>query len=228
MKFWILPSGKYYEGEHVAEGSIEVTERPSDNFKWDGASWVIDDSILLSGDISKAMADIAKTDVIVARCFEDGILVPQAWRDYRSSLRSIISASSIHDYGSVYPVAPNITPFYAPGDPNLSNVILLDPATQNVSPASGDTVQLTSDGRDGMLAILLSGPIAALTIVMPQESVVRPNQIRKLGTTHPIAQITYQAYEGDTIQILEAPSSLNATETCTLQHTEPGVWFRVS
>lgn len=29
MRYWITPDGSYYEGEFVAEGSIEVPQRPS-------------------------------------------------------------------------------------------------------------------------------------------------------------------------------------------------------
>lgn len=29
MRYWITPDGSYYEGENVASGSIEVTQRPS-------------------------------------------------------------------------------------------------------------------------------------------------------------------------------------------------------
>lgn len=29
MRYWITPDGAYYEGEYVAEGSIEVPQRPS-------------------------------------------------------------------------------------------------------------------------------------------------------------------------------------------------------
>lgn len=41
MGFWITPDGSYYVGNHVAEGSIEATERPSDLYDWDGATWVL-------------------------------------------------------------------------------------------------------------------------------------------------------------------------------------------
>lgn len=29
MRYWITPDGSYYEGENVADGSIEVSKRPS-------------------------------------------------------------------------------------------------------------------------------------------------------------------------------------------------------
>lgn len=40
--YWITPDGSYYEGQHVAEGSIAVTQRPAENYSWDGEQWVID------------------------------------------------------------------------------------------------------------------------------------------------------------------------------------------
>jgi len=41
MRYWITPDGNYYEGEHVAIGSIEVTQRPSDLYDWNGMGWAI-------------------------------------------------------------------------------------------------------------------------------------------------------------------------------------------
>lgn len=43
MPYFITPDGSYYEGTTVAEGSIEVPQRPGPEYKWTG-SWVIDDS----------------------------------------------------------------------------------------------------------------------------------------------------------------------------------------
>ena len=37
--YWITPDGSYYEGQHVAEGSIAVTQRPSQYHQWSG-EWV--------------------------------------------------------------------------------------------------------------------------------------------------------------------------------------------
>jgi len=41
MRYWITPDGSYYEGDNVASGSIEVTQRPSDLYDWNGSSWVL-------------------------------------------------------------------------------------------------------------------------------------------------------------------------------------------
>lgn len=41
MRYWITPDGSYYEGENVAVGSVEVTQRPSDLYDWNGAAWVL-------------------------------------------------------------------------------------------------------------------------------------------------------------------------------------------
>lgn len=40
MKYYITPDGSYYEGYHVAEGSIEVPQRPSSTHIWGGTEWV--------------------------------------------------------------------------------------------------------------------------------------------------------------------------------------------
>lgn len=42
MGYFITPDGNYYEGEHVAEGSLVVTRRTDPLTKWDGAQWVPD------------------------------------------------------------------------------------------------------------------------------------------------------------------------------------------
>lgn len=39
MRYWITPDGSYYEGEFVAIGSIEVSQRPSDLYDWNGSIW---------------------------------------------------------------------------------------------------------------------------------------------------------------------------------------------
>jgi hypothetical protein len=41
MGCWITPDGNYYEGMHVANGSIEVTPRPSDMHDWVDGAWLL-------------------------------------------------------------------------------------------------------------------------------------------------------------------------------------------
>jgi len=41
MGHYITPDGNYYNGEYVAEGSIEVTERPSPDHIWVDGGWVV-------------------------------------------------------------------------------------------------------------------------------------------------------------------------------------------
>lgn len=38
--YWITPDGNYYEGPFVADGSIEVTQRPSVLHEWVDGEWV--------------------------------------------------------------------------------------------------------------------------------------------------------------------------------------------
>lgn len=43
MGFFITPDGEYYEGTSVAEGSLEVPQRPDRSYKWSGTEWIIDE-----------------------------------------------------------------------------------------------------------------------------------------------------------------------------------------
>lgn len=48
MRYWITPDGSYYEGENVASGSTEVTQRPNDLYDWNGAAWVLNQTRYIS------------------------------------------------------------------------------------------------------------------------------------------------------------------------------------
>ena len=45
MKYWITPDASYYEGLNVAEGSIEVTQRPSQFHEWINGEWLFSQSL---------------------------------------------------------------------------------------------------------------------------------------------------------------------------------------
>lgn len=45
MGYYITPDGSYYEGQYVAEGSIEVPERPSLEHVWNNG-WVLSIDLL--------------------------------------------------------------------------------------------------------------------------------------------------------------------------------------
>ena len=51
--YWITPDGSYYEGQHVAEGSIAVTQRPTAQHKWSGSDWEIDADVVKADALAK-------------------------------------------------------------------------------------------------------------------------------------------------------------------------------
>ena len=61
MKHWITPDGCYYVGMYVAEGSIEVTERPSAMHEWVGGEWILNVEAVKSGKI-QALSDAYELD----------------------------------------------------------------------------------------------------------------------------------------------------------------------
>ena len=54
--YWITPDGSYYEGLHVAEGSLAVPQRPSTQYLWSGSEWLINPDALMAENIEKIRA----------------------------------------------------------------------------------------------------------------------------------------------------------------------------
>lgn len=185
-----------------------------------------DSTIAWANYVQLAKDALVESDRVATRCYKDRILYPETWNTYDNLLRVIVNTVGIGNFLAALPTRP-IFPVKE-GALSLNVIADLSAKTQNVSPSSGDAIQLEAGSHDGMLAIILSAPIAELTILMPQESGTRPNQIRKIGASHAIDKVTYLPYSGDTVAILEAPSSINADEPFTLQHSEPAIWCRVN
>ncbi len=53
----------------------------------------------------EAMSELNKSDITVLRCYEDSISVPKEWKDYRKSLREIVSSAD-GDPMQLFPVKP--------------------------------------------------------------------------------------------------------------------------
>lgn len=43
---------------------------------------------------SLALAALARSDLVILRCYESGIEVPEEWKDFRKDLRSVASGAS--------------------------------------------------------------------------------------------------------------------------------------
>lgn len=42
MGRFVTPSGSYYEGDRASPLDLEVPQRPSPDYVWDGAAWALD------------------------------------------------------------------------------------------------------------------------------------------------------------------------------------------
>lgn len=71
---------------------------------------------------------LATSDRVVIRCYEDGMMVPDAWRIYRDALRAIAGATVQGDSSIPLPTPPDF-PVYVSGQPNLIHIMNLDSAT---------------------------------------------------------------------------------------------------
>lgn len=67
---------------------------------------------------------------------------------------------------------------------------LSPPDVQKVTPASGDTVQMTDSGYNGTLYIAATATLAALTIALPTETHSRIGQIRRIASKVAVNSVT--------------------------------------
>lgn len=63
---------------------------------------------------------------------------------------------------------------------------------QAAAPASGATVQMTDNNKDGILLLSPAATLAALTVVLPAEANTRIGQVRRIFTSQNITALTIQ------------------------------------
>ncbi len=68
---YITPDGNYTESPFVAEGSIEVPERPSASFAWNGTAWVEDFAKLKTAALTKFRADRLQMFFVIANMSDE-------------------------------------------------------------------------------------------------------------------------------------------------------------
>lgn len=78
MRYWITPDGNYYEGEYVAVGSIEVTQRPSDLYDLNGSVWVLNQAraIAIASELVENRIDLYADSVAEAKGYRRVGVVP--------------------------------------------------------------------------------------------------------------------------------------------------------
>lgn len=104
------PSPVGYLGKIAAGYTAKV---PAAYSIWDpeSKSWV-EDTELKSEKEAEALAAAALTalqesDVIVLRCYESGVAVPEEWKDYRSELRSLVKKEAAKASLPTAPIEPS-------------------------------------------------------------------------------------------------------------------------
>lgn len=227
--FWLTIEGFYYRGDQQNPTDIQVPERPTldgNFYMYDRINevWVLDPAKLLERDKQKALADLAKSDQVAIRALKDGILFPDEWKAYCTSLRFIVNASHIDDYSNVYPSMPSY-PEFDRQIPNLDSIKDLSAFSQVESPENLDAIQILDGSRDVMISIESAIALDEITLVFPSEGKARINQKVQFRTRSDINKINWAQNSEDTgVVILDAPSMLNSGESGVMQRVLSAKW----
>ena len=108
MGYYIDQNCRYYEGDKVNRGDIEVSQRPSQYHKYTGEAWELDRTSWLNGTI-RPERDRLLDEVDVKNCNADKWETmtaeeKEAWRTYKQALRDL-PTTIVYD-NEVWPVMP--------------------------------------------------------------------------------------------------------------------------
>lgn len=91
---------------------------------------------------------------------------------------------------------------------------------QNVTPTTGQTVQMENTSNDGTLFLTPAGTLASLTISFPSDANSALGQIRFIGSTQAITSLTMT-----NAVFLNSIVSLNANDFYAFQKVLPNTWI---
>lgn len=93
---------------------------------------------------------------------------------------------------------------------------------QLASPATGATVQMTDNSKDGILQLTPAGTIAALTLTLPAEANTRLGQVRRIFSSQNVTALTIQG----ATTIYNNVTTMAAGDCIAFVKVGPNMWAR--
>lgn len=100
----------------------------------------------------------------------------------------------------------------------------LGPVLQEVTPAEGDTIQMTNNGRNGTLVLYVPIALVNLTVLLPQESVASTLQLRRIYSSGIIANLLLKGEDGTIVD--SNISNMDPKDFFSFSRIGPAHWAR--